>query len=72
LQKQIDIAEDNRENYRKLYRGEETRFKSGESSLFLLISREIKLLEASQKLVELKTKLFKSYQSLQWSTGQLR
>jgi len=72
LQKQIDIAEDNRENYRKLYRGEETRFKSGESSLFLLTSREIKLLEASQKLVELKTKLFKSYQSLQWSTGQLR
>jgi outer membrane protein TolC len=72
LQKQIGIAEDNQENYRKLFRGEETRFGAGESSLFLLNSREIKVLEASQKLVELKTKFFKSYQSLQWSTGQLR
>ncbi len=72
LQQQIDIAEDNLDNYRTLFRGELTRFRAGESSLFLLNSRELKLLEASQKLVELKTKFFKSYQSLQWSTGQLR
>ncbi len=72
LQNQIRIAEDNQENYRKLFRGEETRFSAGESSLFLLNSRENRLLEANKKLVELKTKLFKSYQSLLWSTGQLR
>jgi outer membrane protein TolC len=72
LQKQVRIAEDNYENYFKLFRGEETRFRIGESSLFLLNQRENKLLESRQKLVELKTKLFISYTGLQWATGQMR
>lgn len=72
LQSQIAIAEDNYENYLKLFRGEDTRFRIGESSLFLLNQREVKVLETRQKLVELKTKLLTSYISLQWATGQLR
>lgn len=72
LKKQIIIAQDNQENYYKLYRGEEIRFRSGESSLFILNTRENKLLEANQKLAELKTKIYISFHSLQWSTGQLR
>lgn len=72
LQTQVGIAEDNYDNYLRLYRGEETRFRIGESSLFLLNSRENKVLESRQKLVELKTKFYTSYQALQWSTGQLR
>ncbi len=72
LQKQVGIAGDNYENYLKLFRGEDTRFRIGESSLFLLNARENKLLESRQKLIELKTKLLVSYQALQWATGQLR
>ena len=72
LQTQVGIAEDNYDNYLRLYRGEETRFRIGESSLFLLNARENKVLESRQKLVELKTKFYTSYQALQWSTGQLR
>lgn len=72
LQTQIGIAENNYENYLRLFRGEEIRFRIGESSLFLLNSRENKVLESRQKLVELKTKFFTSYIALQWATGQLR
>jgi outer membrane protein TolC len=72
LQNQISIAEDNYENYLKLFRGEDTRFRIGESSLFLLNQREVKVLETRQKLVELKTKLLTSYIALQWAMGQLR
>ena len=72
LQKQVQIAADNYENYFRLFRGEDTRFRIGESSLFLLNQRENKVLETRQKLVELKTKLLASYTGLLWSTGQLR
>lgn len=72
LQTQIGIAEDNYNNYMRLFRGEDTRFRVGESSLFLLNSRENKVLESRQKLLELKTKFYTSYIALQWATGQLR
>jgi outer membrane protein TolC len=72
LQLQVRIAEDNLENYQRLFRGEDTRFRVGESSLFLLNMRENKVLESLQKLAELKTKFFKSYRSVTWASGQLR
>ena len=72
LQTQIGIAEDNYNNYLRLFRGEDTRFRIGESSLFLLNSRENKVLESRQKLLELKTKFYTAYIALQWATGQLR
>jgi outer membrane protein TolC len=72
LQLQVRIAEDNLDNYLRLFRGEDTRFRIGESSLFILNTRENKVLEAQQKLVELKTKFFTSYRMVVWSTGQLR
>ena len=53
-------------------RGEDIRFKVGESSLFLLNTRENKVLESMQKLAELKTKFFKSYRAVGWASGQLR
>jgi len=37
-----------------------------------LNSRENKVLEARQKLIELKTKFYKAYRSLGWAAGQLR
>ncbi len=72
LKTQVGIAEENYLNYLRLFKGEDMRFRIGESSLFLLNNRENKLLESRQKLVELKTKFYNSYQALQWSTGQLR
>jgi len=64
--KQIDISSKNLSNYERLLRAEETRFSNGESSLFLINSRENKLLEAREKNFELKTKFLKSYNKLKW------
>lgn len=67
--KQIALQSNNYDNYKRLVTAEETRLMNGESSLFLVNSRESKALEAYLKLVELKTKYFKTIYALQWSTG---
>lgn len=67
LAKELALA-----NYRKLLEAETERFREGESSVFLVNARENKLLEESLKLTELKTKFFRSFQSVQWAGGQLR
>uniref|UniRef100_UPI0027DC370D TolC family protein n=1 Tax=uncultured Chryseobacterium sp. TaxID=259322 RepID=UPI0027DC370D len=63
---QIDISTKNLNNYQRLLNAEETRFSNGESSLFLINSRENKLLDAREKNIELKTKFLKSYNKLKW------
>lgn len=63
---QIDISAKNLNNYKRLLNAEETRFGNGESSLFLINSRENKLLEAQEKNLELKAKFLKSYNKLKW------
>ncbi|HEX4877207.1 MAG TPA: TolC family protein [Chitinophagaceae bacterium] len=72
LQFQINLQEKAYQNFLVLQRGEETRFLNGESSLFLVNSRENKSLEALQKLTELKAKYFKAINYLQWAAGNLR
>lgn len=72
LQQQVKIYDAALRNYQTLFRGEEVKFRAGESSLFLLNSRENKQLEAQQKLVELQTKYIKGLQAVQWAAGQLR
>ena len=71
LQTQLAIQNANLLNYQQLVKAEEIRFLNGESSLFLINSRESKALEAQEKLVELKTKLFKTVYALHWSAGLL-
>lgn len=71
LRQQVNIYESAYENYVRLLRAEEVKFSIGESSLFLLNSRENKLLEIKQKLLELKTKFFKGLVALQWASGSL-
>lgn len=63
---QIDISTQNLNNYERLLNAEETRFSNGESSLFLINSRENKLLEAREKNLDLKAKFLKSYNKLKW------
>jgi outer membrane protein TolC len=72
LQQQVKIYEAAYKNFQTLFRGEDTRFRAGESSLFLLNSRENKQLEALQKLLELKTKYYKTRQAVLWAAGQLQ
>jgi outer membrane protein TolC len=71
LQNQIALQSRNYESYLQLVRAEQSRFEHGESSLFMINSRENKALEAYEKLIELKTKYFKTIYSLQWSAGLL-
>jgi outer membrane protein TolC len=72
LQTQIELQEQQYRNLQLLVNAEETRFRSGESSLFLINSRETKALEARQKLIDLKTQYFKTLYAMQWSAGLLQ
>ncbi|PSR53789.1 hypothetical protein AHMF7605_09775 [Adhaeribacter arboris] len=54
-----------------LRHGEQTRFENGESSLFLVNTREMNLINQRLKLWELKTKYTKSQAMLYWSAGNL-
>lgn len=71
LRNQVSIQQEQYNNYLTLQRGEETRFFNGESSLFLVNTRENKTLESLQKLAELETKYFKTLNSLYWAGGIL-
>ncbi len=68
---QIALYEGAVENYSRLLDAEYRKFDLGESSIFLLNSREQKLIEAQLKLTELRGKFFKSIQKLLWAAGQL-
>ena len=72
LQKQIDIYERAYNNYVRLFTAEQLKFSLGETTLFLLNSRETKVLEAQQKLLELKTKFYQAFASLNWAAGVLQ
>ncbi len=71
LQKQIELQRNNYNNYQIMLKAEESKFSNGESSMFLINSRETKALEALEKLIDLKTKYFKTIYALQWSAGLL-
>jgi len=61
---QIAIANQNINNYQRLLQGEEAKYGNGESSLFLINSRENKLIEAQQKVIELRFKFIKGFNEL--------
>lgn len=63
---QISLADKNIENYQRLLQGEEAMYGNGESSLFLINSRQTKLIEAREKIIELRFKFLKSYSELKY------
>jgi len=57
MESQLEVGTNNVSDYRAMSQAETTLFKNGESTLFMVNSRELKLMEAEVKLVEIKTKL---------------
>ena len=57
------------ENYRRLRDGELQKFENGESSLFLINSRDSKYIEAQIKLISLRSKYEKQKAELLWAAG---
>ena len=69
LREQLVLQQQVVQNAERLRQGEQTRFEIGESSVFLLNSREAKLLEARQKLSELQAKYAQTQATLRWAAG---
>ncbi len=69
---QIDLQAQMTENYQRLLNGENEKFRIGESSMFLVNSREQKLIEARLKLAKLQADFFKNEQALRWAAGVIR
>ena len=71
LQNQINTLKQNYISSDQLLKGEELRFKVGESSLFLINARESKLIEVKEKLLETEAKLRKVQLKTLWLQGTL-
>ena len=71
LEKQLILFDKTISNYQRMLFAEEERFVQGESSIFLINNRQMKLVEAENKLVELKSKYYKTIAALSWACAQL-
>ena len=71
LQQQVALQQQSVSMLQSLQRGEEQKFFNGESSLFLINSREAKTLESQQKLLELQSKYQKAINNTLWAAGLL-
>ncbi|MDB5276410.1 MAG: multidrug efflux protein outer rane component [Ferruginibacter sp.] len=71
LASQLQTAQSMFNNYQSLLRSEELKFAQGESSLFLVNTREIKVIESEQKRLELVSKWYKAKYALEWAAGKL-
>lgn len=71
LSQQLKTTQSIFNNYLTLLRSEELKFAQGESSLFLVNSRETKVIELLQKRIELASKWYKAKYSLEWAAGKL-
>lgn len=71
LQKQIQIAKKMNVAYKALLNTEELKFSQGESSLFLINTREYKVIELQEKLIELQIKYLKASYAIQWASGTI-
>ncbi len=69
---QLRISGSMYQNYLSLLRTEELKFAQGESSLFIVNSRENKVIEILQKRIEVAFKCYKSKYAMEWAAGVLR
>ncbi len=71
LNAQLATAQAAQANYQRLYSGERLKFENGESTLFMLNSRQNKVIEGAQKVVELSAKRGKAEAGLYCAAGML-
>jgi len=71
LTEQILLYESAVAGYLTLVRAEESKFQIGESSLFLINARELKWIEACEKLLTLQAKYQKATLGMRWAAGNL-
>lgn len=71
LSQQLQIAKKSVEYYRKMVEAEKMKFDNGESSLFLLNTRESKWLESELKFAEYKLKFIKTALNIIYLKGSL-
>ncbi len=69
LRAQLRLQEQVSLNAERLRQGEQTRFESGEGSVFLLNAREAALVSARLKLAELQAKYAQTQATLRWAAG---
>jgi outer membrane protein TolC len=72
LKEQIAAAQQAYNGYTSLLKAENLRFQNGESSLFLLNTRENKVIETAEKLIQLRAKYLKASYGISWAAGSLR
>ena len=70
--RQIVTQEEMVTNYSTLLQAENEKFRIGESSIFLLNSREQKLIEAQLKQLKLQAQYQKMQWKLRWAMGLLQ
>lgn len=69
MRRQLGIANAAVVNYERMLEAEELKFRIGESSVFLVNSRQNKLIDAQLKLIALQGKVFKARAGLAWAGG---
>jgi hypothetical protein len=67
----MEVYRNNLNNYEKLWQSEKRLFESGESSLFMINSREMSYINAQLKLNDLSNKYQKASLDAEYSFGQL-
>ena len=72
LQQQLNTVNNMYNNYNTLLKAEVLKFNNGESSLFVVNTRENKVIESVQKQIELKVKYFKAKYAVDWAAGLLK
>lgn len=72
LKEQIAAAQQAYNGFTALLKAENLRFQNGESSLFLLNTRENKVIETAEKLIQLRAKYLKASYGISWAAGSLR
>ncbi len=70
LERIIVLQQDMVNNSQVLREGEYQKFINGESTVFIVNTREIKLVETQIKLVSLRVKYEKEKATLRWATGE--
>ncbi len=71
LDKQLILFTGVATNYQLLFEGETEKFRQGESSIFLINTREQRWLDARVKTLKLQSELLKTSASLRWAAGKL-